>query len=489
MQHRSKRFAPANDQPNGRADSYCPNCGTLVTAGNDFCPNCGYKLDTATTTTAPVKPAPTRESQPQATKPRKPRQPWSKKKKLTWIGVGVAAVAVIGLGVWGSQYYSRQATLNRTISDIKAGKNLTNDFTSASSSLKLTKQNLLPVSRYYGDHKKDLNELKQDLLVNGRGSNDKFAFVQRGHRLLVFPNYQIVVTPVYPKVATNHTGTVIKLDNQTVATANSDDFTKTLNPLVPGEYHLQSTGKVGGKQLTNSGDYHITSSKTYDLELTTISCNLETIPASAVYLNGKKVGNADANGTYMLTDEPWSSDMAVYAQYTSSEGVATTPTVHLKKSDNDLSVQLAYTDLMDHSDASDFFDSVASMVSSIADGSDEDDATDLDSNPLSDYYQNGSSNQDYAQIVKMAQGYDSDDAIDSVSMDNTVKGIKPGPNQTSLVTYKTKYTFYLTDEDYEHVQTFQYTATLKPTDGDVSQDYQIVKVSGGQKLDDYHTDD
>lgn len=493
-QQGNKRLAPANEQPSGGGNRYCPNCGTLVIGDETFCPNCGYKLTPAMpeSTASRASTAPTKATKPAKTAAttanRHPRQPWSKKKKWTWSGIGIVAVLLVIFGVWGSQHYSRAATLDRTIADIKSGHRLTNDFSSDSSSLKLNSQKLLPVNRYYRDHAQALNQLKQALLTNGRSTDGHFAYLQRGHRLLFFPNYQIVVTPVYPKVTTNHTGNVINLDHQTVATANSDEFTQTLPALVPGEYHLQATGKIGGKQLTNSGDYHITSSKTYDLKLTTISVDLRTVPASAIYLNGKKIGTADTSGVYTLTNEPWSSDMAVYGQYTSNEGTATTSTKNLQKSDDQGSVDLDYHDMISEGDASDFFDQVANCEQGLSIHEDTDDATDDNGNSLSDYFLNGSANSNYSEIYKMCRGFYDDDALDSIDVDNTVQSVKPGPNKTSLVTFKTEYDFGLSDEDYDHVQTFQYTATLQLADADSSQTYQIVKITNGQKLDDYHSD-
>jgi len=251
--HLTHYAAPANDQPGGGAANFCPNCGQPVSATDTFCPNCGANLQVATGDTNQFQ----TPQQPQATTPtqqrtaptrpaRKPRQPWSKKKKRLWWGIGVAAVAVIGFFVWGSNHYSRAATLDRTISDIKSGKHLTDDFTSASSDLTLSKSKLLPINRYYSDHSQDLSKLKADLDNSGRSTDGDFVYEQNGHHLLFFPKYQISVSPVYPTVTTNHTGNVITLDNHKIATATSDSFTKKLSAMVPGEYHLQSKGKIGG---------------------------------------------------------------------------------------------------------------------------------------------------------------------------------------------------------------------------------------------------
>ncbi|MBO2707226.1 zinc ribbon domain-containing protein [Lactiplantibacillus plantarum] len=484
QRHSSKRLAPANEQPSGGiAGSYCPNCGTLITADSDFCPNCGYKI--ARDATASDEKATVTSGSTRATP--STSQPWSAKKKGTWMGIGLVIVLLIAFFVWGNQHYSRAATLSRTVSDIKSGRHLTRDFTSDRASLKLTDQKLVPINRYYRAHPGVLSQLQTDLNVNGRSSDGNFSFVQRGNHLLFFPNYQVVVTPVTPTVTTNHTGNVIKLDGKTVATANSDSFSQTLPAMVPGEYHLQASGKIKGHQLTNSSDYHITSNQTYDLQLTTITADLKTVPGSSIYLNGKEIGKANSAGVYSLNDEPWSSDMAVYAKYASSTGTATSNTVDLKKSDDQSTVDLDYENLITNSDAQDYFDNVFECIDEVSNG--DDDETDFDSNSFTDYFVNGGDNEEYIEFMKMARGYYDDDTLSGIDTDVSIKDVKPGPNKTSLVTYQTKYTFSLSDEDYEHVQTFQYTATLQKATDDSSQSYQIVKISSGQKTDDYHTDD
>ncbi|WP_125764153.1 zinc ribbon domain-containing protein [Levilactobacillus mulengensis] len=491
--HLTHYAAPANDQPGGGAANFCPNCGQPVSATDTFCPNCGANLQVATGDTnqfqAPQQPQATTPTQQRTapTRPaRKPRQPWSKKKKRLWWGIGVAAVAVIGFFVWGSNHYSRAATLDRTINDIKSGKHLTDDFTSASSDLTLSKSKLLPINRYYSDHSRDLSKLKADLDNSGRSADGDFVYEQNGHHLLFFPKYQISVSPVYPTVTTNHTGNVITLDNHKIATATSDSFTKKLSAMVPGEYHLQSKGKIGGHNLTNSSDYHITSNKTYDLELTTISVELDTVAGSNVYLNGKKIGTADSTGTYQIKNEPWTSDMSVYAAYTSSAGKATTPTTKLKKDDDGSYVDLDYKDMIDQSDADDFISSLFEAAQNL---SDHDDSTDDDGDDMSDFFVNGTSNNYYADLRKMAKGYNDNDDLDAINMDTDVTDVKPGPNGTSEVVFTVEYTFGLSDYDYDHVQDFQYTATVQPASDDSSQSYEIVKYGHAVKTSDRHEDE
>ncbi|ULH74571.1 hypothetical protein [Levilactobacillus brevis] len=83
----------------------------------------------------------------------------------------------------------------------------------------------------------------------------------------------------------------------------------------------------------------------------------------------------------------------------------------------------------------------------------------------------------------MAEGYYKDDDVDSVDMDITVKDVAPGTDESSLVTYTVRYTFYHDDD--EHIQVYAYTATVKPdSDNDSGNTNKITKISAAQKISD-----
>ncbi|WP_231921651.1 zinc ribbon domain-containing protein [Levilactobacillus zymae] len=491
--HQTPYFSPATDQAGGHSTRFCPHCGHPVSATDAFCQNCGYNLKTEQAAADQIAQdqAPKPKAPAPAPQPRRPRRPWTKRRKLLWGLGGVVAVALIAGIAWGQHYYSKEATLNRAIADIRSGRHLTRELTSSSTDLKLTTTNLIPLNRYYRAHQRALNQLQAQLLSSGSSQDGNFTYRETGRHWLLFPKYQISVSPVYPTVTTNHRGTVISLDHQTVATATSNDYRKKLTALVPGEYHLQASGKVGSHQLTNSSDYHITRNQAYDLDLTTVSVTVNTASGSAILLNGKKIGTADGNGTYALKDEPWSDNMTLSAQYVSSAGTAKTRSVTVAKHDDGTTVNLDYPDLIDSGTADDFFSDLFTAVQNLADNGDMGDATDDDGDPMSDFFENGESNADFAELKQMAKGYYHDDHLDAIGMDTDVKSVAPGPNGTSLVTYTVKYDFGLTDEDYDHIQTFQYTATVKDSSSndDTSQINQVVKISPAQKLNDYHDDD
>lgn len=477
--HHTRFTLPADNQPGGQPNQFCPNCGHPVAEGDTFCENCGYNLKTATPE------AHTATAQPKTPTPqRSQRRPMTKKTKRWGWGLSIIILLLVIFGIWGNHYYSRQATLNRVVTHLRTGKNLTTSVTTNSSALKLTNSSMKPLSRYYQQHPKALATLKAELENGGVSSDETLTYGQNGHHLLFFPKYQLTVNPVRPTITTNHKDTVIKLDGKKIATANSDYYSKKLPAMVPGQYTLASNGTVSGHQITNKASYHITTNATYDLSLKTISVTFKTLANSTVYLNGKKLGAADSSGLLTMKDEPWSQDMKAYATYKVGHSLIKTKTANLTESDDGYDVALNYPGLIDKDTADDLISDVFSMVDDLAnEGDDDDSVTSDDDSSLPDYFMDGTSNSQYQELVKMAEGYYKDDDVDSVDMDTTVKDVAPGTDESSLVTYTVKYTFYHDDD--EHIQVYAYTATVKPdSDNDSGNTNKITKISAAQKISD-----
>jgi len=141
------------------------------------------------------------------------------------------------------------------------------------------------------------------------------------------------------------------------------------------------------------------------------------------------------------------------------------------------------------SDADDLLSNVFTAAESLSNSGDMDEATDDDGDAMADFFANGESNEYFNDLKKMAQGYYHNDDLDGVDISTNVDGVKPGPNGTSEVTFTVEYDFSLSDYDYDHVQDFQYTATIQPAGNDSSsQSYEIVKYGHAVKTDDRHED-
>jgi len=475
----------------GTENHFCPNCGKEISPSDTFCPNCGYNLSEISATESATKKGRSSRSKrkKKQKKQGKVKKANPKKRKIIlWSILGVVIVAGI---IWGEVYYAKSATLDRITSDIKSGNGVQSDFISQDKKFKVTNSSLEPFMAYYQKHDSRLAGFKTQLTATGSAVGNHFTFKKTGRSWLLFPKYQIVIKPIYPTVMTNRNGAKIKLNNQLIATSDSTVYSKKIGPIVPGQYRMTASGTVSGHKLTNDGTYHISSDKSYNLLLKTISVSLNTEPKATVFLNGKELGTADGNGEYKLTDQPWEANMTVSAQYKTSAGTAKSKSVELVERDNNQDIKLNFTNLVGFSDADDLISNVFEAVSGLSGSGDDEDATDDDGTDLDDLFKDGSGNADYQELVKMATGYYGDDKIDSVTYDTDVESVEPAPGQKSLVTYTVKYTFDGQENDdddedeytyEEHVQTFRYTATVVRED---SSTYLVSSISQATKVGDY----
>src|SRR5699024_8515165 len=66
-----------------------------------------------------------------------------------------------------------------------------------------------------------------------------------GKKYLFFDNYQLSITPVYLKVATNYKDTEFIINGEVIATADSDNFSEDVGPFIPGEYTVEAVLDTG----------------------------------------------------------------------------------------------------------------------------------------------------------------------------------------------------------------------------------------------------
>mgnify|MGYP002478620238 FL=1 len=223
------------------------------------------------------RPQPPFQQRPRPQQPRpgqKERVPSQPRKKLArWkiILAVVVVILIVGGYLFGKNYYSRVQTLNRLTNQIRTEKGLTPYFYTADPSLKITNQNLQPMASYYGRNMQALSQFKSQLSAKGVTADRKFSYQQNGNKWLIFPNFQVKISPVYPAISTNHPNVDLKLNGSAIATSSGSTYTKKLGPLVPGEYTLEANGTVNNKQIDNKGTYYINSNKDYLLKLETIS--------------------------------------------------------------------------------------------------------------------------------------------------------------------------------------------------------------------------
>ena len=464
------------------ASNFCPNCGHELKPGARFCPNCGYQLRTATepapgsasqapeskvpeqrpTEVASANPvASTRSSQPsaapQSTAPaakqaadeaptlaraQRRQRPQGKSRKPLWIGVGVAAVVLIGGYAVGSSYYSRQNQLNRAISALSSTKEDASPYlVSANTSLKVTKDNAKPLQRYFTGHASELSSLKQTFLTSDTYGN--YRYVRSGSHWLIFPRYQISFEPAYAELMTNHEGVTVKMGGKQVATLSANDqssrsyyssfsndaqtaYTHKVGPYVPGDYSFTASGTVNGRKITAKANATLTPGST-----TTVD----------VYLTVNASGK-----TYESKHATIGKDL-----------------------DYDNQIAPTFTGMISKDDADTLMKDVYSEALTVRDSTDD--------STLADYFKDGASNEYYQQLIKMANGHSGNDSIDSYDYEARVNSVAPAGDNQTTVNYDVTYTFDFEDGSTK-TQVFRYNGTIVK-DGS---DYKVVSLGDAKKV-------
>jgi len=498
MKLTQKRYRAADDQ--GGAVAFCPNCGAKVTPGDEFCGNCGFNLvqyhaenasSTSSAASQPATSATTSQAAPKSAAPQPtattamPHRQGNggnntKQRALpqwAWWVIGVVAVILVGGYLFGRNYYTRSAQLDRTITAIKSGKGaLAKDFTSTDPNLKLSDKKVKPLVRYFKHNPQALADFKRQLM-NGQTSDGLFTYQLTGKHWLLFDKYQIHVKPVYPTATTNRTGAKIKVDGKTVATATRTSYSKQLGPLVPGKYTIASQGTVSGKPMTNQGTYDLMKTdQSVDLALRTVSFTVETAPKTVIYVNGKQQGKADSAGELVVSELPWSGNLEVTGEY--KHGSSTVSSKASKVTSDNQTINLAFAGVMSLDDADSYMDGLWTIIQALSNSGDLSDADGLE-----DYYTDGTNNPQYKEMVRMAKGYYNDDNLTGIEYDSEVRAVVPLSKNKSIITYYLTYRFGT--DDGTHLQEFSYNAETVKQDGH----YRIVKVTGGDKIRDTHEDD
>lgn len=132
-----------------------------------------------------------------------------------------------------------------------------------------------------------------------------FAVQQQDKWLGMFQRSRIVVSTSSVEVTTNLAGTVIKLDDDTVATADSDEFRTQIGVLVPGSYRLEAvftgayaTLRAETDVTVNGGDQQTPVDLSLNGGMVRIAVHENTaIEATAlIYLDGQQVGTDMGEG-------------------------------------------------------------------------------------------------------------------------------------------------------------------------------------------------
>lgn len=366
-----------------------------------------------------------------------------------------------------------------------------------SATLAVNHENLAPLQKFYKEHQTAANRMGQNFKAGDNKYGD-FRLVQSGHYAGIFPKYKLQVRTYQPAVVTNHEGSEVTVNGEKIGkliAKGENAYTKRLGLLFPGKYRLKVTTEVEGRKLSASSTVNINSNDTINLNISTETFTVKSVPNGVVYLDGQNAGSLDDSGILTLKDYPVTKNMSLYVAYQNGDNVVqSSPVTDLGSAFAEASEGYSASDT-DYSELASYDSS--EIVTTQDDGyliqpkwtglvgkSVAESLFDMNYNdPDPDSFVGGSSNSGYQQIKSENNRWDESDKILSYSQTATVSAVYPLSDTESQVIYRIDYTFV--HESDVHEQIFEYSGVVEKS----GSEYLIQSLGGARKISDTTTDD
>ncbi len=412
-----------------------------------------------------------------------PERPMKTGTKVLLGAAAVVIIAGVGFGLWGKSYYARDKQLDRAMAAMSKGDAATTAsyLTSDDPALKLTKSSVKPLMAYLKAHKELLQQIKSANSQTASSSN--FSFTQSGKQLLIFPAYKFKIKAAYPTVETNQKGQTVTVEGvKGVGFTGKAEDGKKVGPLVPGEYHFESTATVSGQKASASAtaDLFNNLNSEVDLSIQTVNVTVDGYPGAEVHVDGKPIGTIGDDGYLRLTNFPVTSSTKLTEIYTADGNTVESRAINLADNDG-YEIQVAYPGVISHDNAADLISTIWEYdCDSLANYPDD---ADSELEELYGSFTDGASNKYAKSLVAMVSGYATTDGLDSTSIETDFKHIYPLAENKAQAIFNVTYTFYTDDQT--HIQAFQYKGEIDKTDNG---DFKLVTYDLVKKLEDKKED-
>lgn len=423
---------------------FCPNCGKPVSIKDNYCPNCGYNLQkyfTDINQTQAVSQLQQNQQSIQQIQLRPSKQPMSTKNKTILSIVAIVIILLVGLGVWGNNYYSRDNQISRITTALKDpnqkgfAKLVTTD-----SSAKITDDAVKPTQEYFAHNNSDAMVAAQQL--KNTGIYGQISIVQNGRYWLVFPKYQLKLNTYSPIIKTNHANSTIYLNGKKLNALqkSGDSYQLNLKSVFPGDYNIAVKSKVAGRNLKATQIASVWSNNSINMNIKTATFDVSSIPNGKIYINGESAGTLNSDGTKRFTDYPISGNMKLYVTSKVNGKTIKSETV------DDIS-DMVGKDSEDFDINSDIAKKhgIYIITPKWQGLIDKDKAESLLDNDFKDPdpsdFVSGDSNAYYKVLRKMADNWNDSDKIDDFDVDVKITNIVPAGDNLSQVAYEITYNF------------------------------------------------
>ncbi|WP_270344171.1 TcaA 3rd/4th domain-containing protein [Bacillus mobilis] len=255
----------------------CTKCGTQFEDDVQFCQNCGKKRE----------------------------NPVIKKKMSSGTKVGITllallVIAIVGLYICGSSYYTQSAQVDRMITIVqeREGEKLAEIVTADDPSVIVTRESLMPLFSYIKENPSYVNELKEQLRISEKQGNGieraDFSLTKDGKYFFIFDRYKLKAKTYYTTLLSNEKGTSLKMNGKEIDKTDDKKFEKQYGPFLPGTQVFQSEYKNDYVKLSREekvvlmkqGQNNVTIDLTLQGQYITVQTNA---PGATLYVNQKPV--------------------------------------------------------------------------------------------------------------------------------------------------------------------------------------------------------
>ncbi|MDR4985672.1 YARHG domain-containing protein [Bacillus cereus] len=255
----------------------CTKCGIQFEDGVQFCQNCGMKRG------SPVV---------------KKNMSGGTKVGITLLAILI--IAIVGLYLYGSSYYTQVAQVDRmiTILQERDGEKLAEIIKADDPSVIVTRESLMPLFSYIKENPSYVNELKE-YLRQGEKQGDgieraDFSLTKDGKYFFIFDRYKLKAKTYYTTLLTNEKGTSLKMNGKEIDKTDDKKFEKQYGPFLPGTQVFQSEFKNEYVKLSREekvvlmkqSQNNVTIDLTLQGQYITVQTNA---PGATLYVNQKPV--------------------------------------------------------------------------------------------------------------------------------------------------------------------------------------------------------
>ncbi|WP_027108980.1 zinc ribbon domain-containing protein [Lacticigenium naphthae] len=293
----------------------CSKCGYENNENAKFCEGCGNNLMDSTD-----KKENSTQQKTEEKKPSQPKKPLTKKNKIILGTIAASALLLFSGYKFGEDYYSLENQVKRDVEVLNTADpaEVAKVLATKDMNFEITEDSVKPFTDYISENKEYIKEIQDRVLYSSNAFDDSYEIHLRknGNELFIFPNYELIIVPIYAEVVTNMEEVTLRMNGEEIATSDSSEYTKKIGPIAPGDYLFDSsvtlaTGDLSTERemsfMDNYGNEEYIDLSLHGINIS-VSSNMED---GLVFLNDKEVGKLQ-DGEAWIGPIAWQEDSSLY---------------------------------------------------------------------------------------------------------------------------------------------------------------------------------